>query len=167
MKGTGMRNIIVGLLLTGIASLVSAQEKAVTISAGGAPALVLHVAQNAEVTATESRTVVKAKDLTLYLWPVSGVKTPTEALPRVADLIKSEFVNFKPSATNELSIAGAPAQRVIGKGNEADDGDPGAAEVVLFTTGKQVFAACIHGEFDDAARASKPMMAVLQSAKAP
>ena len=162
-----MRTLIVGLLFGGITVAAYAQEKPLTVSADGAPALVLQIAQGAKVTVTGEHTVVQATNLTLHLWPVSGVQSPSEALPRVPELIKGEFINYKPSATNDLTIAGVPAKHVLGKGNEADDGDPGGAEVVLFAVGKHVFAACVHGEFDDAARASKPMMAVLQTAKAP
>jgi hypothetical protein len=85
----------------------------------------------------------------------------------VADLIKSEFTNFTATATNDLVITGAPAKHVIGSGNEADDGDPGHAEVVFFVVRRHVFAACVHGEFDDASRARAPMMAMLQTAHAP
>jgi hypothetical protein len=66
-----------------------------------------------------------------------------------------------------VDIAGAPAKHIIGPGNEADDGDPGNAEVVLFVVGGRVFAGCVHGEFDDASRARPAMMAVLQTAHAP
>ena len=55
----------------------------------------------------------------------------------------------------------------FGKGAEADDGDPGAAEVVIFTVGKHVFVACVHGEKNEAAKRSPYMLALLKSAKAP
>ena len=82
-------------------------------------------------------------------------------------MIKSEFVKFKAMSVKDLTIAGAPAKDVIGAGNEADDGDPGHAEVILFEVADHVFAACVHGEFDDAFREKEPMMAVLKTAHAP
>jgi len=153
--------------LTVFAALASAQETNLTISAGGGPALVLRISQAAKVTVTGNHTVVQTTNLTLHLWPVANAKTAAEAQPHVADLIKGEFLNFKPSATNQLVIADLPAWHILGQGTEADDGDPGQAEVILFAVGEYVFAACVHGEFDDAARANKPMLAVLQTAKTP
>jgi len=67
----------------------------------------------------------------------------------------------------DMLVAGAPAKHVTGSGNEADDGDPGNAEVVLFVVRGRVFAGCVHGEFDDASRARAPMLAVLRTAQAP
>ena len=52
-------------------------------------------------------------------------------------------------------------------GGQNVDGDRDAADVVVFTTGKAVFAACVHGEGNDAARERAPMLAVLTTAKAP
>jgi hypothetical protein len=105
--------------------------------------------------------------MSLHVWSVSKATTANDALPRTAELIKSEFIKFKPNATNDIVIAGAPAKRVTGSGNEADDGDPGNAEVVLFAVGGHIFAACVHGEFDDASRQRAPMMAVLKTAHSP
>ena len=64
-------------------------------------------------------------------------------------------------------VADAPAKHVMGRGVEADDFDPGTADVVIFTAGKTVFAACVHGEGNDAAREREPMLAVLETAKGP
>jgi hypothetical protein len=98
---------------------------------------------------------------------VPNAVTAADALPRAAELIKSEFIKFKTNGVKDVVIAGAPAKHVTGSGNEADDGDPGNAEVVLFVAGGRVFAGCVHGEFDDASRERAPMMAVLQTAHAP
>ena len=46
-------------------------------------------------------------------------------------------------------------------------GDPGAAEVVIFTVGKHVFAACVHGEKNEAAQRRPEMLALLKTAKTP
>jgi hypothetical protein len=66
----------------------------------------------------------------------------------------------------DLVIAGAPAKHVTGSGNEADDGDPGNAEVVFFVAGGRVFAGCVHGEADDSSKARAAMMTVLNTAHA-
>ena len=101
-----------------------------------------------------------------YLWPVKNARTLEDAVPRVAELIRSEFIEFKPAGTKDLTVAGAPARQVSGSGKEADDGDPGLAEVVLFTAGGHVFAACVHGE-ELLPAARDLMMAAIQTAKAP
>jgi hypothetical protein len=166
MAGRTFQRVLITLALTSF-SAVAAGETNLTISVDGAAALVLRIPQAANVTVTGDHTVVQTTDTTFHLWPIASAKIPDEALPRVADLIKGEFINFKPKSTNDLLIAGAPARHVSGTGNEADDGDPGAAEVVLFVAGKHVFAACAHGEFDDAVRRTKVMMVVLKTARAP
>jgi hypothetical protein len=167
MKGQIDRIVILFSMLSGFAGLVSAQETNLTVSAEDSAALILRIPQAARVTTEGNHTLIETTNLTLHLWPISKAKAIDEVLPLVAETIKGEFVNFKPNSTNSLLVAGAPAWHILGKGNEADDGDPGAAEVVIFKTGKRVFVACVHGEFDDAARRSKPMMAVLQTSKAP
>ena len=83
-----------------------------------------------------------------------------------ADIIKSEFLKFKTNMVMDMIVAGSPAKHVTGSGNEADDGDPGNAEVVLFTVGGHVFAGCVHGEADDASKARAAMMTVLRTAQA-
>jgi hypothetical protein len=160
-----MRIITITFVLATLAGLAAAQETNLTILAGGKPALTLMIPQEANVTVTGDHTVVQTKETTFHVWSLGNVKTTEQALPRVTDIIKGEFVNFKPENTNKIVVANAPALHVSGKGNEADDGDPGAAQIVLFTAGNHVFAACAHGEFDDAIRRSKQMMTMLKSAK--
>lgn len=80
------------------------------------------------------------------VWLVSGAKTVEEATGRVGEQIVSEFKNFKPTETTDLTIAGSPAKRMVGAGEEADDGDPGKADVIVFKVGDRVFVACDHGE---------------------
>jgi len=147
------------------ARVVAAQETNLTIVAGGTPAMSIKIPQSANVTVTGDHTVVQTKETTFHIWSLDKLKTSEEALPQISDIIKAEFVNFKPDTTNQMTVADAPALHISGKGNEADDGDPGAAQIVLFTAGKHVFAACAHGEFDDAVRRSKEMMKMLKSAR--
>jgi hypothetical protein len=144
-----------------------AQEKSAALSLDGKPAVVFQIPSSAKVTSSNAYVNIRTPNLSLHLWAVPVAKTASEAVPLAGDLIKSEFVKFKPNTVTDMVIAGAPAKHLKGSGNEADDGDPGNAEVVLFVVGDRVFAACIHGEFNDAARAHEPMMAVLKTAHAP
>jgi hypothetical protein len=159
--------ILILVFVTCMAVLASAQDTTVTLSVDGKPALALTAPAAAKVTSSNGYVNIKTTNMSLHIWAVPHAATLKDAHPRVADLIKSEFVKFKTNATKDMVIAGAPAKHVFGSGNEADDGDPGNAEVVLFVVGGNVFAACVHGEFDDASRASAPMMAVLQTAHVP
>ena len=55
----------------------------------------------------------------------------------------------------------------MGKGIEADDQDPATADVVVFTVGKTVMVACVHGEGETAVRHRQPMLDALKTVKAP
>jgi hypothetical protein len=166
MSNTGTRIAVLSFALAIFVTLAPAQETNIIISVAGTPALVLKMPQAADVTVEGAHTVIRTTETTFHLWSLTN-RTTDEVLPRITEIIKGEFVNYKPSVTNDIVIAGRPARHISGKGNEADDGDPGAADVVLFTTGKHVFAACAHGEFDDAVRRSKHMMVALKSAETP
>lgn len=167
IMNTSITRLFTSLFIAFAAILASAQDKPATLSIEGKPALVLEVPPRAKVTTADGYFNIRTTNMSLHVWAVPGAKSAEEALPRTGDLIKTEFVKFQPNATNDLVIAAAPAKHVIGSGHEADDGDPGNAEVVLFTVGGHVFAGCVHGEFDDASRARAPMMAVLQTAQTP
>jgi len=119
-----------------------AQETNLTISVEGSAALVLRIPKDANVTVTGNHTVIQNPNTTFHLWSLADAKTINDAVPRIQEIIKPEFVNFKPTTTNEMVITGKPARHISGMGNEADDGDPGAAEVVFFSTSKHVFAVC-------------------------
>ena len=166
-----MKLLLVRLLasvsLASLALMASAQDTPVTLSVDGKPALALQVPPSAKVTSSNGYINIHTTNMSLHVWAVPSAKTAADALPRAAELIKSEFINFKTTATMDLEIAGAPAKHVTGSGNEADDGDPGNAEVVFFAAGNHVFGACVHGEFDDASRSRAPMMAVLRTAQSP
>jgi hypothetical protein len=155
------------LLVTFMAGAALAQEGSAVLSIDGKPALALRIPLTAKIVSSNGYVNIRTTNMSLHVWVVADAKVVGDALPRAADLIKSEFVNFKPAATNDLVIAGTPARHVTGPGNEADDNDPGNAEVVLFEVGDRVFAGCVHGEFDDASRARAPMMTVLKTAHLP
>jgi hypothetical protein len=144
-----------------------AQDKSATLPMDGKPALALQVPAAAKVTSTNGYLNIRTTNLSLHVWTVPNARTVNDALPRAAGLIKSEFINFKTTTTTDMVIAKEPAKHITGSGNEADDGDPGNADVVFFVVGGHVFAGCVHGEFDDASRARAPMLAVLQTAHVP
>lgn len=100
------------------------------------------------------------------VWIVPGAKAVDQALGKVDSQIVSEFRDFKPDHTTDLTVAGQPAKRLTGKGHEADDGDPGAADVIVFKAGDHVFIACTHGEGLDPA-AQQGMLTLVQSAQTP
>ena len=55
----------------------------------------------------------------------------------------------------------------MGRGIEADDEEPGTVDVVVFTVGKTVLVACVHGEGDTAVRQRQPMLNALKTVRAP
>ncbi len=142
------------------------------VTAGGAPVLRLTLEPGAQAfagkEASEPTTVVSAKQMHhFYIWTVSDAKTIDEAVAGVPTLIKSEFVGLKPTVTKDVTVAGVKGKSLFGEGTEADDGDPGSAEVVLFAMGGHVFAACVHGEGDAPALNRNFMMTALDSARDP
>ena len=146
---------------------VLASAAPVNLLVDGKAALTLEAPAGATITTSNGYVNIRTSSMSLHVWGVANATKPQDAVPRAGELIKSEFVKFKPTSTNDVTIAGAPAKHVIGSGEEADDGDPGNAEVVLFAAGGRVFAGCVHGEFDNASRARAPMLALLQTAHAP
>jgi hypothetical protein len=160
------KTLLAWIFTISLAFPVLAQDKSATLSLDGRPALGLQVPAAAKITSSNGYVNIRTTNMSLHVWAVPGAKT-VDVLPRMAELIKSEFVKFNITSSMDMVVAGAPAKHVLGSGNEADDGDPGHAEVVIFMVGGRVFAGCVHGEFDDASRARAPMMTVLQSAHAP
>lgn len=170
-----MRILRIGVLAAAIitASMTAsfAAQSTFVVSSGGAPALSLKLPAGCEGTTTGDKSVIsdlhRMPKFQFQLWVVEGKKTVDEAVAGVADTIKSEFQDFKVEKVGKIKVAGAPAKHIIASGTEADDGDPGNAEVVVFASGGRVFVACVHGEGDYAKSQRKAMMGVLNSAKAP
>jgi len=160
-----MKLTIVCLLIA--TSVCLAENTNITIVANGSPVLGLTVPQSATVTTKQEKTEIKTKEMTLYIWAIPTVKTVDEGTAQIPNVISREVVQFVATNTNTIMVAGAIAKHLIGRGVEADDYDPGTADVIVFTTGKAVFAACVHGEGNDAAREREPMLAVLKTAKLP
>jgi hypothetical protein len=101
-----------------------------------------------------------------YVWVVDGAKTVDEAAAQVKTLIVKEFKKFTPDQTTDLTVADSPAKRLVGPGEEADDGDAGKADVIVFKVGDHVFVACDHGESltDDG---QQGLLALVQTARLP
>ena len=142
-------------------------QKDIAVTVEEKPALQMTVPKDTEVTTKGELTTIQTKDLKLriYLWRVPTAKTVADVMPRVGAVIKSEFLEFVVESTENLQVAGHAAKHLKGKGEEADDNDPGAAEVVVFTDGTNVYAACVHGEKDHAARERPEFLKVLESIK--
>lgn len=102
----------------------------------------------------------------VFVWRVRDAHTVDDAIGHVSKQIVSEFKDFKPAHTTDLTIAGAPAKRLYGSGNEADDGDPGKADVIVFKVGEHIFVACTHGE-NLSPIAQEGMLTFVQTAQAP
>ena len=162
-----MRIIMIGLFIVVFGVLARAQEMPLTVSAGGAPVLSLKVPAGTKVTPMKEKTVIQTTNMFLHVWLVPGAKTPNDAIPRLAEVIKGDVLDFRASATNEIVVAGSPAKHLIGAGKEADDGDAATADIVLFVVGDHVLVACVHGEGNDASHERQPMMALLKTARAP
>jgi len=164
-----MRIVLLSLALLGASLVAHAQDKqnVVTVLNEGVSVLTLKVSGKAEVTPRKDKTVIHTTDMYLYLWTVGSVSNVTDGLKHVADVIKGEVLNFKPTTTTELTIGGGVAKLQTGPSTEADDGDAGSAEVATFEVGKRVFIACIHGEGKIDPKEHEAMLAVLQTATAP
>jgi hypothetical protein len=151
-----------------LASVAAAEDmKTVTLSDNGSAVMTISASQSAKVTVTKEKTVIDSKDMVLDLWVVPKAKTVADAIAGLDEVIKSEVLKFKPSSTEDISVAGSEGKHLKGKGVEADDQDPGTADVVVFTVGKTVIVACVHGEGETAAKQRKPMLEALKTVKAP
>lgn len=141
--------------------------KAYVMTSHGAEVLKVTTVANAKCVATDGALHFNRElPYEVEFWVVPRAATVDEVLPRVPMLIKSEFVEFKPSQATDLTVAGAPAKRLTGPGREADDNDPGSADVVVFKVGSHVFVACNHGEGLDAPTQQR-MLDMLRTVQAP
>ncbi len=151
-----------------LATVASAEDlKTVTISKDGAAVMTISAPKSAKVTTEKDKTVIDTKDMVLDLWVVPKAKAVAEAIAALDDVIKSEVLKFKQTSTEAITVAEAEGKHLIGKGLEADDQDPATVDVVVFSVGKTVFVACVHGEGQAALRQRPPMLKVLKTVKAP
>ncbi len=142
----------------------ASDTKTCAMQAGGHDVLRLTVPNDASCKASDGSVVVNSNNRTVEFWIVKDAKSVDEALAKVSEQITDEFKNFKETKSTDLSVSGAPAKRQEGSGEEADDGDEGKADVIVFKVGDHVFVACTHGEALNAA-AQEWMLALVQSAK--
>jgi hypothetical protein len=136
------------------------------LQSGGAPVLKLATPDRATCKTKDGMLAIHTPKYDLEYWLVPGAKTVDEAVPRVPTQIAEEFKSFKATQTTDLTIAGSPAKRLQGAGNEADDGDPGEADVIVFKVGDRIFVACNHGEGLSPA-GHQGLLTVTQSAQRP
>jgi hypothetical protein len=144
-----------------------ADDKATAVPIGGEAPLTLTIPQGAEVTTKGRETTIHGKGFWIYLWRTPGAKSIAEVVPHVGDVIKGQFLKYVVESSESIKVAGREARHLMGKGEEADDNDPGTADVVVFTDGQNVFTACVHGERDEAAKERPVLLKVLESVKAP
>lgn len=140
--------------------------KACVMQSGGRDVLRLSVSADAMCTSKDGALHIESHERHVHIWLVGGARTVDEAVGRVDQVIKSEFKDFRATGTTAPTIAGTPAKRLTGPGTEADDGDPGDADVLVFKTGDHVFVACTHGESLSSA-ARQWLLTVVQTAQAP
>jgi hypothetical protein len=144
----------------------AAKGKPWVMPSGGAGVLKLTAPNDIKCVTGDGMLHFTAAKYEVECWLVPGAQTVDDAVGRVSTQISSEFKDFKPEKTAELTIAGSPAKRLVGSGHEADDGDPGDADVIIFTVGNHIFVACNHGESLDPV-GQKAMLAIVQTAQAP
>jgi hypothetical protein len=156
----------IGLAMVLFASAAFAADKEVTVNVESKPAIKLTVPEGATAETKGDKTSVQINKLRFHVWPAKA-KTVAESVPSVPEVIKSEFKWEATESTEEAKIAGKPAKHIKGKGAEADDGDPGTADVVVFSVGKHVFVACADREGKGNEDERKTFLKVLNSAKAP
>lgn len=121
---------------------------AAAIRTGGLEVLRLSPPTDANVTVADGACHIKSPDGYLDAWLAKGAKSLDEAVGLVPTTIASEFKGFKQTASHPFpgGPGGAPAVRLAGSGVEADDNDPGTADVIVFQAGPRYFIACTHGE---------------------
>jgi len=116
------------------------------MQSGGASVLKLTAPSDIKCVTGDGTLHFTAAKYEVEFWLVPGVQTVDDALAHVSTQIVSEFKDFKPDSTTQFTVAGSPAKRLVGTGHEADDGDPGDADIIVFKVGQHVFIACNHGE---------------------
>ena len=142
--------------------------KACAMQFGGHDVLQLTARADAAIRTKDGFLDVRSKSPSheVEIWLAREAKTVDEAVGRVGDVIKEEFKDFKVAKSTDLTIGGTPAKRQVGTGAEADDGDAGQADVIVFKMGEHIFVACTHGEKLDATD-HEWLLTLVQGAKGP
>jgi hypothetical protein len=120
------------------------------MQSGGVNVLKLATPADIKCQAGDGTLHFNAAQYEVEFWLVPGVKTVDDAVGQVSTQI----------------VAGAPAKRLVGAGHEADDGDPGDADVIVFKVGDHVFVACNHGESLNPV-GQQGMLTLVETAQAP
>lgn len=128
------------------ATNTTADAKTYTMQSGGRNILQITGPANLRPKAGDGSLDLDGPQYEVEFWLVPGAQSLDAATNRITPLIADQFKDFKPDHTTSLAVAGAPAKRIHGTGHEADDGDPGEANVIVFKLGNRVFVACHHGE---------------------
>ena len=144
----------------------AADASAGVMQSGGSNVLRLTPPAHTTCAAKDGFLKLTSPQFELDVWLVPGASTVDAAVGSVGTQITSEFKDFKPDQTTDLTIAGAPAKRLAGTGHEADDGDNGQADLVVFKVGDHIFVALTHDEALPAT-ARQGMLATVQTAEAP
>jgi uncharacterized protein YodC (DUF2158 family) len=154
--------------LTFLAAPALAAESTVTVSSGDGPKMTFTVKSKSgsvKSSTKDGKSVIETKEFTIYLWSVPKAKTVAEGVAAADDVIKDEVKSMKVDETKSITIDGGDAKHLIGHGKEADDGDDGTVDVVVFTVGGKVMVACVHGEGEAAPRQREPMLDTLKTVK--
>ena len=161
-----MRNLLFALALPCFAAVATAEDKTISVPPGRDAAVTLIVPKTAKVTTDNGKTTIDTNKVNVYLWLAPKAKTIADAVAGVGEIVKSEVKDLKIEETKTVKVADADAKDITAKSNEADDGDPGTTDIIVFTVGGKVIVACVHGEGEAAARQRQPMLDILATAKA-
>ena len=129
-------------------SAAASGAKPCTMTDGRHDVLRVSPPADAPCDASPGSLAIRSRQGHVFIWLVPGATSVDDAVSVVAKTIESEFKRFKTTRTSTLTLPGekAPATRLMGSGVEADDDDPGTADVIVFRRGSRVFIACAHGE---------------------
>lgn len=121
------------------------QGRGYVMMSHGTPVLRLVAPGDAPCEVGDGTFDMKSREGYVNVWLVPGASTVQDGVQKIPSVIAGEFKDF--SAEKTTDFAGAmPGKRVFGSGREADDNDPGTADVIVFQAGGRVFIACTHGE---------------------
>ncbi len=157
-----MRSISTLAIFALVAGMSADDTIPATVTKDGKPALTMQVPADWKFgTGASGRTnlLPASGHPHIQCWTVAG--TVEQVVAGIAPLVVGEVTDFKPISSEDLTVAGAPAKRLIGTGTEADDGDPANADVVVFTLAGSTWLLLTHGEGDGTAKARLTITTVL------
>ena len=166
MKITTLILLVVSLFAHGVAAELVTGSVDLPVTSGKPIHFSLPTGWKATVAGTKLVLLPPQGSPHIQLWAVmqTSVADAVSALPAT---IEGEVKQFKPTAINDLTLAGGAAKHVLADGVEVDDGDEARVEAFVFTVGKQVVVACAHGEGPGAADRRTELTAILTTAAAP